>query len=383
MLQVAVGHSNDPDSRYAVTEVITQCQTTLAGNLPQAGILFAAIDFDHVFILAEIQHAFPGISLIGGTSEAEISSVLEYQQDSLTLMVFCSDEIEITAGMGRGVSKNASLAAADAVNQAKLNITKEPQFCLTTPESLTASGVEILNGLQQALGINFPIFGGTTADSYYFQKTYQFFNHEVASDSIPILLFSGDLIFAHGVASGWKPVSKAAKVTKSKANIVYEIDGQTAVSFYRNYLGGMLPSSDYPLAVFEAEKDDFYIREMNGNCDLEMGSISFFADVPKGSLVQIAEANREEILVAVENAISQAIKTYSGEEPTAALFLSCSARKSFLGTQVQAEYLKLKSHIPNIPCCGFYTYGEISPLPNNNKSLFHNETVVVLLIGTR
>ncbi len=47
MLQVAVGHSNDPDSRYAVAEVLEQCHNSLAGNQPQAGILFAAIDFDH------------------------------------------------------------------------------------------------------------------------------------------------------------------------------------------------------------------------------------------------------------------------------------------------------------------------------------------------
>ncbi|NJR66826.1 MAG: translation initiation factor IF-1 [Leptolyngbyaceae cyanobacterium CRU_2_3] len=43
---------------------------------PQAGILFAAIDFDHELILRRIQQAFPGIALIGGTTNGEISSVL-------------------------------------------------------------------------------------------------------------------------------------------------------------------------------------------------------------------------------------------------------------------------------------------------------------------
>jgi small ligand-binding sensory domain FIST len=44
MLQVAVGHSNEPDSRYAVDEVLEQCRSKLDGNQPQAGILFAAIN---------------------------------------------------------------------------------------------------------------------------------------------------------------------------------------------------------------------------------------------------------------------------------------------------------------------------------------------------
>ena len=92
MFKVAVGHSNDPDSDSAIEEVLEQCQTTLAGEIPAAGILFAAIDFEHSLLLNEINRAFPEIELIGCTTDAEISSVLEFEQDALTLMLFCSDE---------------------------------------------------------------------------------------------------------------------------------------------------------------------------------------------------------------------------------------------------------------------------------------------------
>ena len=39
MLKVAVGHSNDPDASAAIDEVIEQCVQSLAGQVPQAGIL--------------------------------------------------------------------------------------------------------------------------------------------------------------------------------------------------------------------------------------------------------------------------------------------------------------------------------------------------------
>jgi hypothetical protein len=68
MFKTFVGHSNDPDSQEAIAEVLQQCQAELNGLMPQAGILMAAIDFDHPLILAEIQTAFPGIELIGCTS---------------------------------------------------------------------------------------------------------------------------------------------------------------------------------------------------------------------------------------------------------------------------------------------------------------------------
>jgi hypothetical protein len=76
MLNVVVGHSNDPDSLSAVEEVLQQCSASLGANIPQAAILFAAIDFEHSLVLQRINQAFPGIELIGGTTGGEISLVL-------------------------------------------------------------------------------------------------------------------------------------------------------------------------------------------------------------------------------------------------------------------------------------------------------------------
>jgi hypothetical protein len=106
MLRCAIGHSNDPDSRMAIAEAINECIDSLAGITPQAGVLFTAIDFEHELILKKIQDAFPGIALIGGTTNGEISSKLEFQQDSLTLMLFASNHIEIRAGLGRNASQD-------------------------------------------------------------------------------------------------------------------------------------------------------------------------------------------------------------------------------------------------------------------------------------
>ncbi len=72
----------------------------------QAGILLAALDFDHAEILRRIHQTFPGIQLIGGTTDGEISSVLEFQQDSVVLILFCSDEIKFNAAVGRHISSD-------------------------------------------------------------------------------------------------------------------------------------------------------------------------------------------------------------------------------------------------------------------------------------
>ena len=174
MFKVAVSHSNDPDSLVAVNELVEQSTAELAGIVPQAGILFAAIGFDYSLILNRLQEAFPGIALIGGTTSGEISSVLKFQQDSLTLMVFASDEVEIYAGLGRNASKDPIGATHQAVAAAKAQATQPAQLCLTFPESLIGNAVHILDGLKQELG-SVLIVGGMAADDYTFEGTNQFF----------------------------------------------------------------------------------------------------------------------------------------------------------------------------------------------------------------
>ncbi|BAZ49290.1 FIST C-terminal domain-containing protein [Nostoc ellipsosporum NOK] len=382
MLKVAVGHSNDPDASAAIDEVIEQCMQSLAGQVPQAGILFTAIDFDHPLILERIQDVFPSIDLIGGTTDGEISSVLDYQQDSITLMVFCSDQVEIHAGLGRGVSKDVVAATQQAVTEAQSKSKSATKLCLTVPESLTTSGVRILDGLKQALGDRTLIVGGTAADQQRMQHTYQFFRGEVLSDSVPILLFSGDVLFSCGMAGGWKTIGKQGIVTKVDGNILYEIDGKPALEFYLHYLGAP-PSDEYPLAVYEPSGQKYFMRSPNGY-DKNTGSIRFFTDIPDQAQVQMLEASREELLSASQFSLQQALENYPGHEPTAAVLISCASRRHLLGTRTEREYQTIKKNLAkNLPCCGFYSYGELAPLTPKSETYFHNETFVTLLLGVQ
>jgi hypothetical protein len=161
MFKVAVGHSNDPDSLEAITEILEQCIQSLDGAMPQAGILFAAIDFEHSLILQRINETFPNIELIGGTTDGEVSSVLEFQQDSITLMLFCSDEIEIRAAIGRNVSEDPIEISRKSVEVAQQKLLLPVKFCIAMTESLTTSSVSIVRGLEIALG-NLPLTNGNT-----------------------------------------------------------------------------------------------------------------------------------------------------------------------------------------------------------------------------
>jgi hypothetical protein len=383
MLNVAVGHSNDPDSLEAIQEVLQQCQSSLSGRAPKAGILFAAVDFDHPLILDRIQATFPNLELIGCTTDGELSSVLEFQQDSLTLMLFCtSDDIEIRAAVGRQVSQNPVAIAQQAVTDAQQRLSQPVKFCIAVPESLTTNASAIVAGLQTALG-DTPIYGGAAADQIKDQnQTYQFFKTEVLSDAVPLLLFAGNVIFSHGVASGWRPVGKRAQITKSQGNIIYEIDGKPALEFYHYYLNKFAIDTAYPLAVFAPGENQFFLRGALAH-DPATGSITVSGDFPEQSTIQITDASLDDIVTASKTAFADALAVYPGEHPDAALFFSCAWRRFIMGTRTPEEYQLISQHWGNtVPGCGFYTFGEIAPIHQGGATFFHNTTFVTLLLGS-
>ncbi|WP_019502995.1 FIST signal transduction protein [Pseudanabaena sp. PCC 6802] len=382
MLKIAVGHSNDPDSLEAVNEVLEQCQNSLSGEIPQAGILFAAFDFDHELILHRINEVFPNIELIGGTTDGELSSVLEFQLDSITLMLFCADDIEIRAAVGRDVSKDPFAIAQQTIETAKQAISAPLKFCIATPESITTNSSAILNGLKSGLG-SIPVFGGATAAQRNGTSDYQFFKTEVLSDSVPILLFAGNVLFSHGIAGGWHPIGKRGVVTKVEGNTVYEIDSRPALEFYQYYFDTFATDAAYPLAVFPPGEDKFFLRG-SPTYDPELGSLRTSGEIPLNSVVQIAEAEQADILAASRTAFDRAWETYPGQEPAAALIFSCCWRRWILGSRISQEYEDIaRSLHQKLEICGFYTYGEIAPMQENGQSFFHNITFVTLLLGNR
>lgn len=384
MLKVCVGHSNDPDSTSAIAEILGQCQAELQGLTPQVGILLAGIGFEYDFILTKIQTTFPGLSLIGTTTNGEISSVLAFQEDSVSLMLFAGDCLEIGVGLGQNTSQNPALAVQEALAMATHSLSAAPKLCITFPESSQVDGDNIVQILSQQLGTGVPIVGGTAADNLTFDQTHQFFNGAVFSNAVPILLIGGSINFSCGVASGWQPIGKKTTITKSDGIFVYEIGDKRAIEFYREHLGTtdwFTEYVNYPLAIFTENEEDFYIRSPL-SYDEASDSLVFTAHIPEGTIVQIAEAPRDSVLLATATSLEKALAQYKGSTPQAALLISCAARRLLLGTQAPQEYQIFQDKLPQaIPCCGFYSYGEISPFISSQQSYFHNETFVTLLLG--
>ena len=381
MFTPIMGHSDDIDSKDAITAVLADCQNQLQGKAPQAGILLAGFTYDHQLILDEIQKAFPDLELIGCTTDGEMSSVLGYAEESVQLLLLHSDKHIFKSGIGLELSRNADLAGAAAIETASLD-GKTPSMCITFPDGLTSSGDLVIDGLQKVLGDTLPIVGGLAGDQRNFKLTRQFYKQKVFTDSVPVLLIYGDITYAHGIASGWSPVGGKSKVTKVDNNVLYELDGTPALDTFRNYFEDHFESlHEYPLAVNDADSDETYIRSPF-SYDEKSGSITFAGNIHLGATVQIMGAERSKILQGTKQAIEQSMQSYPSTSPSLILVFSCASRNEMLGTRALEELNTIRKYAgEKTPVFGFYAYGEISPLVKGQKTYFHNQTCVTVAIG--
>jgi len=364
MLKTAIAHSKELDSADAVEDVLEQCRETLGELQAHAGMLFTGIDHDFALILNKINEAYPGIELIGCTTWGEISSVHGVADDSIVLTLFHSDEIEFKAGV------------AD-------------DLCIITPAAAVEDSEgfkvvnmdEVVDGLKQDLGETFPIFGGV-AVNVKSQNTYQFYSNKVYTDAAPFLLIAGPVLFSLGVESGWMPIGTKTKVSRADGVVVYKIGDQTALEFYKHYIGEFdwEETVEYPLAIFEDDENRFYLRSP-GNIDAEDESLTFGGTIPEGATVQLTHTTRDKAVEAAKESVKSAVAEYPGSNPSVALCFTCVARKIVLGSRVEEEYQVLNTNFPDLPVAGFYTGGEIGPLGRGRPSRYHNISFFTLLIG--
>lgn len=381
-MQAHIGHSDDPDSVDAIQEVISQIVGKLGDEDPKAGLLFCSVEYDHGDILDAIQARWPGLPLVGASSDGEMSSKLGFREDSVLLTIFSGDELRVHSGVGRDLSQGIDAAVAAATEGA---VELKPRLCLTTFAPST-DATAVIGSLGRALGdARCPVLGGLSGDHREFSRTCEFYGGEVLTDSIPVLLIEGELEVSWGIGSGWFPFGDEMTVTKSAGNVVMEINGMAATDVYRERFGEMPPESlgEYPLALMDG--DDWNLRAILGRDDTE-GALRFAGTVPEGAIVRFTEVLEEGLLSGSEAALISALDRFNGESPEVALVFTCAARKWVLGSEAERELDLLKAvaedrGLVDMALAGLYCFGEIAPMGGGANSGFHNETCVSVVLG--
>src|SRR3954471_104048 len=150
-MRACVVHSQDVDSVDAVAELIAGAKVALGASLPRVAMLFAGIDHDFAIVLEQINAQWPGIAMIGCTTDGEMSSHILFAEDSLALVLLSGDDFHAVSGVAKSVSTDVAGSIRASVNDAVQRLAASgngdhgghggaPRLCITMPDGLTVSG---------------------------------------------------------------------------------------------------------------------------------------------------------------------------------------------------------------------------------------------------
>ncbi|MFH2000839.1 MAG: FIST N-terminal domain-containing protein [Planctomycetota bacterium] len=327
----------------------------------------------------QLEQNFPNATLVGCTTAGEITAK-GVEDETLTIT---SLEFQKTAIRTHRVEVTSMENSYDVgVNLAKSLAEDDLAYLLVLSDGLAVNGSSLVKGIRDTLPKGTPFSGGLAGDADRFQKTLTLDNDGIHEKSVVGVGFYGShFSVERGSVGGWAPFGPFKIVTRSTANVVYEIDNSRALDVYSAYLGEEakdLPASGllYPLAMSPENADSGLIRTLLA-IDREQGSLTFAGDVPEGTKVQLMHANFDELIMGAEKASIECL-TEKEDADDFALLISCVGRKLLLGTNIDLEVDAVSGCFGRkVTCTGFYSYGEIGPYKGSGECELHNQTMTI------
>ena len=338
-------------------------------------------------VLSDIVQAYPNAIVAGCSTAGEICGD-RVQDDTVvvTALKWGTSSSEVASVR---LDEAASSEEAGLLLASRLPRHEALRHVLVFSDGLHVNGSALVEGLTRGLPSHLAITGGLSADGARFEDTVVIVGGQAQSRVIVAVgLYGPDLQIGYGSLGGWDAFGPVRLITRSRGNVLYELDGQSALALYKRYLGEQarhLPASGllFPLRVRVRDSDPGVVRTILGISDAE-DSMTFAGDIPEGAYAQLMRANFDRLVDGAVGAARIGAAAIGPEPPDCALLISCVGRKMVLQQRVEEEIEGVRDVVgAGTVLSGFYSYGEISPFTPTARCELHNQTMTVTTLSER
>lgn len=388
LLQAATAAVVLEDPEQAAQDATEQMLDQL-GKQPDLVMVFAAGEFAPERVLSGLKSRLsPRTSVVGCSSDTEVDSRGALRH-SVSVLGLSLDGIEARTFQVSSGEENESRGKAAA----SLLGPGEPSVIVALPDVVESNGTQFLLGLQSAIGKHVPIVGGAPSVSGETAKTYTLHNGEFAIGGAAGFALYGPVEVASAARSGYVPIGSPKVITKIDGTAILELDGKPALDVYAEYVGprwheNVNTTTEFPLGVVDGplgtqKQSDGLIKLVRAvfRVDKERGALILGGDLSLGATVRVLRAESNDVLRGAEEATDLALAQL-GNKPDLALIFSCLSRRAVLGPRFREECRAAFSRLPEeTPKCGFYTFGELSPLAG--VTMHHESTFTIALLRAK
>ncbi|MEM1336774.1 MAG: FIST N-terminal domain-containing protein [Bacteroidota bacterium] len=334
-------------------------------------------------VFEEIRDRYPDGELVFGSTSGEILdthvyegtiavTAIQFERTSFTIVRENVSDFGTIEAMGSAISNQLDKEGLRHV------------FVISDGSFVNGSG--LIEGLESNRTYVATTTGGLCGDGTRFEKTLASYNELPKQGEVIAIGFYGEnLEVSYANYGGWTPFGPERTITKSKENVLYEIDGQPALDLYKKYLGDKakeLPQAAllYPLTVQQTEDAEPLVRTIL-NIDESANSMILAGDVPENAKVQLMMSTMDDIANGAYHAAKLAMQSRK-DKPELAILVSCVGRRLVLAERTEEEIEEVYEVVGDqAKLTGFYSYGEMAPFAGKSACQLHNQTMTLTLMS--
>ena len=333
-----------------------------------------------------VRAAFPEAQIVGCSTAGEICGT-EVSDDSLVLTAVAFSHTRVVSGKTKIIGLADSYEAGERLARGLAPDKLVHVFVLS--DGLGVNGSELVRGLTSNLPSSVSVTGGLSGDGAGFAETVVVGNGEAESNVVAVVGFYGDrLEVGYASLGGWDSFGPERLITRSSGNILYELDGRSALDLYKTYLGehsAGLPATGllFPLSLRTAHGESGLVRTILA-VNEEDKSMVFAGDMPMGAYARLMKANFDRLIDGSTGAARASSEGMRSKQADLAILISCVGRKLVLKQRVEEEVEGVRDVLGSAAVlAGFYSYGEISPFTPGAKCALHNQTMTITTFAER
>jgi hypothetical protein len=397
VIKAGVGMSRQHNPNVAGREAAEQALQKGGVDRPDFVFVFASVGYAQHPLLRAVREATGGAPLTGCSGEGTIG-VEDADESNFSVVVtaISSDDLHWHNGIATGLEDDPHTVGKRVAQELLPHLSADTIGLFVFPDGMIDNLEPFFVGLEGNLLLErfLPLWGGGAGNDFSpGQPTYQYCDDEVVTEGVSYALLLGEAHSAWAISHGLIPIGGERKVTRSKGNIIYEIDGKPALEVLKEYLpeGAIAEDRDWiryaiSLALsFQAPsyiKDEEYVVRGVPAVRMADGSIVVQTDVQEGTSVWLSSRDKEKIATGFDRMAAQIKYQLGGQKRKLVFQFECLTRgKTMFREQEKFELLKRfrQSVGPDVPWAGFYTIGEIGPVEEHN--LRHLYTSVFLALS--
>ncbi len=293
---------------------------------------------------------------------------------------------QISAVLGASEHASGDLRAAGAACTADAldQLEGDADLVMLFIDSTRGDIADTVSGAYEAAGPGVPLAGGAAGGA----EKRHFHGGRATEDSIVAIAISSERPLGLGNTQTCKTRGTPSILTRSKGQLVEEIDGRPAEEVYLEQLGFMGVAFDdeefeamaitHPIAQPELH-GDFRLRHVIGRTG--EGAIILGTGIPESAVIEFTELDFEELLASGAGSVRAAIGGLRGADPQAAVVFDCAGRRRALQEGIPQEVGSIVSALgsPPPPVVGLYTHGEVARLRGAKGD--RNHAVVTVAFG--